>query len=87
MKVRLEPETSRILTSMLDRFATSVTSTVTIWNLDGMCNLGLLKTLFFTWWLVSYVRRRPRRATSSCHDVGLQHVLPESQGLPLDKIW
>ena len=69
MEVGIEPETFRILTSMLDLFATSVTSTVTIWNLDGICHLALLKTLFFTWWLVSYVRRRSRRATSSGHDV------------------
>ena len=69
MSLGIEPETSRIITSMLDRFATSVTSTVTVCNLDGICSLVLLKTLFFTWWLVSYVRRRPRRATSSGHDV------------------
>jgi hypothetical protein len=31
-----------------------------------------LKTLFFTWWLVSNVRRRPRRATRSGHDVAGQ---------------
>ncbi len=28
-----------------------------------------LKTLFFTWWLVSNVWRRPRRVTRSGHDV------------------
>ena len=69
MTAGFEPETSRIITSMLDSFATSVTSTVTVCNLDGICSLVLLKTLFFTWWLVSYVRRRSRRATSSGHNV------------------
>ncbi len=80
MSVGIEPETSCIITSMLDRFATSVTSTVTIWNLDGIYNFVLLKTLCFTWWLVSYVRHRPRRATSSGHDVagtGLNMYFPK----------
>ena len=82
MAIGIEPETSRIITSMLDCFATSVTSTVTVCNLDGICSLVLLKTLFFTWWLVSYVRRRPRRATSSGHDVagtGLNMYFPKAK--------
>ena len=82
MSVGFEPETSRIISSLLDRFATSVTSTVTVCNLDGICSLVLLKTLFFTWWLVSYVRRRPRRATSSGHDVagtGLNMYFPKAK--------
>jgi hypothetical protein len=41
-----------------------------------------LTTLFFTWWLVSNVRRRPRRATRSGHDVaglGFNMYLPKAK--------
>ena len=71
MSPRIKPETSRIISSMLDRFATSVTSTVTVCNLDGICSLVLLKTLFFTWWLVSYEFR-----TLSIVPAVLQVTLP-----------
>ena len=67
--MEFEPGTTRIVTSILDCQATSVTSSVSILNLDGICIVFSLTTLFFSWWLVSNVRRRPRRATRSGHDV------------------
>ncbi len=41
-----------------------------------------LTTLFFTWWLVSNVLRRPRRATRAGHDVagpGFNMYLPKAK--------
>ncbi len=61
---------------------TSITSCVTILNLDGISVVFSLTTLFFTWWLVSNVRRRPRRATRSGHDVagpGFNMYLPKAK--------
>ncbi len=51
-------------------------------NLDGICIVFSLTALFFTWWLVSNVRRRPRRATRSGHDVtgpGFNMYLPKAK--------
>ena len=51
-------------------------------NLDGVSIVFSLTTLFFTWWLVSNVLRRPRRATRSGHDVtgpGFNMYLPKAK--------
>ncbi len=80
--LNFEPKTSRILTSILNRYATSITSSVSILNLDDICIVFPLTTLFFTWWLVSNVRRRPRLATRSGHDVacpGFNTYLPKAK--------